>query len=82
MRFDGHAWTTLPRPGSRELGRGWAASPSALYVPESGGPHVWHFDGIKWTVLDVGAKALYDTWASPAGDLFIGGEDGTIWRKP
>jgi hypothetical protein len=82
LRYDGSAWTALPRPSSAPLGPVWAGSASNLYVLQIGSNKVWHFDGSDWTQLIIGEAPMSDLWGSPTGELFAVGGGGAILRGP
>ena len=82
--FDGTSWSAVPSPTSLALRAIWGSSPTDVYVLASGAQpgSIWHFDGLDWTPLHVGAGSLFDIWGSSAADVFAVGLDGIILHRP
>jgi hypothetical protein len=84
-RFDGAAWTILPRPTAATLSEATGAGPTGIVAVGEGGKVVAH-DGSAWRVLREGTLGgVYGIWAeSPSRILALGQStvyelDGNRW---
>jgi hypothetical protein len=72
-------WTTLRAPGVVSLRALWGLNADDLYAAGAGGV-VLHFDGRAWRRVEVPATAALSCIAGAGGDVWIGGETGTLLR--
>lgn len=99
-RYDGIQWT-IDRQSPAELagetmGHLWVFAEDNIYGvrnvwnSEEISTHVLHFDGSTWEEIPFempGHQALYSTWGSPEGELFVcsgswaGKFDGSTWTE-
>jgi hypothetical protein len=80
LRFDGSAWRTLatPAPPEHVLRGVWGPSPDDIWVVGDGGT-ILRFNGTTWTRVLAIVNDLRAV-RGIAGQLFIIGEAGGIWR--
>ena len=71
-RKDGSSWEVVHSLGDdHSLRAGWGSAPDDLYL---GGDHVYHSDGVDWSILETGMSEedfVENIWGPGAGEVFV-----------
>jgi hypothetical protein len=77
VRYDG-SWNAITLPATDSLRGLGGASSSDLYAVGLHGA-LWRYNGLTWQDPDdPSPNRLFDVWASPGGDMYAFGDDGTF----
>jgi hypothetical protein len=81
LRWDGHGWTAASSGVTADLMGVWGSGAAAdVYAVGSsdGKGVILRFDGAGWKTVYSGPARLRGVWGSGPGDIYAGGEGGTI----